>query len=67
MLDLKEIVCTGDTLFRNERFMLDEMTYQDMLYFWNKKNHAVYFIIQKNGNSRSVSTSTNFLFLKSGE
>ena len=37
MLDLKEIVCTGDTLFRNERFMLDEMTYQDMLYFWNKK------------------------------
>ena len=47
MLDLKEIVCTGDTLFRNERFMLDEMTYQDMLYFWNKKNHAVYFIIQK--------------------
>ena len=25
MLDIKEIVCTGDTLFRNERFMLDEM------------------------------------------
>ena len=47
MLDLKEIVCTGDTLFRNERFMLDEMTYQDMLYFWNKKKPCVYFIIQK--------------------
>ena len=67
MLDLKEIVCTGDTLFRNERFMLDEMTYQDMLYFWNKKKPCRIFHYPKNGNSRSVSTSTNFIFLKSGE
>ena len=43
MLDLKEIVCTGDTLFRNERLMLDKMTYQDILYFWNKKKPCSIF------------------------